>query len=136
MPDWVTSPPSVMDIVAGFYPETKPKGELRLRPCLVTAVYKNTESGEFACEVAYGTKTLKTWSSMGKDLVIQNTSDLDELGLPVATRFVLAIDQRATLVWGPESFGCWKNHRSPRIGTLNADYQREYAYCMLKLLSV
>lgn len=134
MPDWLASPPSVMDVVTCLYPETKPKGELKLRPCLVTGVHRNRTTGQFVCQIAYGTKTLKAWSREGQDVIIQNTTHLDEIGLPVATRF--ALDDRASLIWGEPPFGCWTGFKSPRIGALTEAYQKEYAYCMMKRLSV
>ncbi len=132
--DWAASPPSVMDIVAGYFPETKPKGALRLRPCLVTRVLQNIETGEFACELAFGTKNLKVWSRTGLDVIVQNTSDLDEMGLAVATRFVLDAKLREILPWQHANFGCWTGRKSPRIGTLPLAYQKDYAFAMMKQL--
>lgn len=109
--NWQLSPPSVMDIVAAYFPESNPKGALRLRPCLVLRVWQNVQEMQFACEVAYGTKNLKTWSRLHKDVIIQNFNDLDFCGLPVATRFDngpkqasdTAVDNRILwlLVWVP-----------------------------------
>jgi hypothetical protein len=135
MPEWAAAPPSMMDIVTAYYPETKPKGDLRLRPCLVTAVYVDEDTQEFLCDVAYGTTNLKAWVRMGKDVIIQNISDLDSVGLPRATRFNLDIKDRVRLVWGDRDFGCWTGNSSPRIGTLTDHYQREYAFCMMKQMS-
>jgi hypothetical protein len=124
-----------MDIVAAYYPETKPQGALRLRPCLVTAVYIDEDTSEYLCDVAYGTKTLKQWARMGHDVIIQNTSDLDSMGLAVATRFNLDLAYRVRLVWGDRDFGCWTGRTTPRIGTLTEHYQRDYAFCMMRLMS-
>jgi hypothetical protein len=129
---WETTPPSMMDIVTALYPESKPKGELRLRPCLVTATYQDEETSLYLVEIAYGTKNLKAWARNGQDLIVQNSTDLDEMGLPVATRFVL--DQRVVLRWSGEVFGCWDGKKTPKIGALTEDYQKEYAYCMMKIL--
>jgi hypothetical protein len=125
----------MMDIVAAYYPETKPKGELRLRPCLITHVYIDEDSLEYLCEVAYGTKNLMHWARIGHDVIIQNSSDLDSMGLSVATRFNLDLSCRVRLVWGDRDFGCWTGRPSPRIGALTEQYQREYAFCMMKQMS-
>lgn len=105
--EWAGSPPSVMDIVAAYFPESNPKGARRLRHCLVTRVWHNAEERLFVCEVAFGTKNLKTWSRMEKDIIIQNSNDLDLCGLPVATRFDMDPSNRLPLPWTPEFFGCW-----------------------------
>lgn len=132
LPEWTKSPPSVFDIVAGHYRESKPRGEgPSLRPCLVLDVRRNTRTGEFACKIAYGTKTLRAWARHDRDIIIQNTSDLDEMGLAVATRFVLDEDQCIVMPWKPPHFGCWTGRRSPRIGSLLLDYQKHYAWIMM-----
>ena len=121
-PKWVTQRPSAFDIVTGYFPETKPKGNLRLRPCLVLNVMQGDDSGSIACKVAYGTKNLKLVQREFLDLVIHNNSHLDEIGLPTATRFNLDPDNLVILPWGPEFFGCWKGYRHPKIGTLTQTY--------------
>lgn len=55
-PKWVAQQPSAFDIVATYFPESQPKGELELRPCLVLDVLRNKRTGAVACRVAYGTK--------------------------------------------------------------------------------
>lgn len=129
--DWCKQPPSAFDIVTAYYPETKPKGELRLRPCLVLDVFESEEDGEFACTVAYGTKHIKFVQRKGLDLIIQNASDLDMLGLPYATRFALDEDCSATLPWNPNFFGCWDGFPNPAISFLPEEYQKEFAYIMM-----
>lgn len=124
-----------MDIVAAFYPESNPKGELRLRPCLVLAVRHNPQERLFMCEVAFGTKNLKTWSRIGKDLIIQNNNDLDECGLAVATRFDMDPANRAPLPWNEDFFGCWGGKSSPRIGSLSTDYQKDVAFILMKQMA-
>ena len=133
--DWQHSPPSVMDIVAAYFPESNPKGALRLRPCLVLRVWQNAQEGLLACEVAFGTKNLKTWSRLDKDIIIQNYNDLDDCGLAVATRFDMDPSNRATLPWTTEFFGCWTGKRSPRIGALPTDYQKEVAFILMKQIA-
>lgn len=117
--------------MTAYYPETKPKGELKLRPCLVLDVFESESGGEYACTVAYGTKHIKFVQRKGLDLIIQNASHLDMLGLPYATRFALDEDCSATLPWVPAFFGCWAGYPSPIISFLSEEYQRDYAYTMM-----
>lgn len=136
MPEWLASPPSLMDIVTAYFPETKPKGELRLRPCLVTRVLQNTETGQFACELAFGTKNLKHILRANVDVIVQNTSDLNEMGLAVATRFDLDLDKRAILPWDAIYFGCWIGKESPRLSALLEHYQKDYAFKIMKRMGI
>jgi hypothetical protein len=89
------------------------------------------DNGDFACELAFGTKRLKLSSRAHRDLIIQNLSDMVEMGLAMATRFDLSIECRAILPWNPEHFGCWSGKKSPKIGTLLDVYKKEYAYIMI-----
>ncbi len=130
-PDWVRQPPAVLDIVTCQYPETNPKGaEPALRPCLVLRIFRDTETGDFACRVAYGTKNLKLLMRQGRDLIIQNSSDLDAMGLPAATRFAIHPDLLVDLPWCEPPFGCWPGRRHPRIGSLTVDYQKELMWLL------
>lgn len=130
-PNWLDQPPAALDIVTGFYPETNPKGDKpALRPCLVLAVLRNKSNGAFACRIAYGTKNLKVFLRQDKDLIIQNFSDLNEVGLPAATRFCLDQELIIDLPWTQENFGCWKGKSHPRIGALTLDYHKELAWLM------
>ena len=129
MPEWQTAAPSMMDIVAAYFPETNPKGALRLRPCLVTRVLRNTVTGQVACEVAYGTSKLA--SVHGEYIVVHNTSDLDAMGLGMATIFAMDVEKRATLPWTSEFFGCWTGKKSPRIGALTIEHQKEFAFIIM-----
>lgn len=136
-PDWLALPPSRFDIVTGYYPETKPEGgALKLRPLLVTKVLKSRVTGKIAVEVAYGTTNLKTWSRSDLDVIVQNSSDLDEMGLAASTRFVLDPGNLVILPWNQENFGCWSDRSSPRRGTLLLTYQKDFAYAMMRRLSV
>lgn len=98
----------------------------------MTAVYQDTESGCYACEVAFGTKTLKTHQRRELDIIIVNSSDLDEIGLPIATRFDLDAENRVVMEWIDGSFSPWKGYQSPKIGALTLEYQKEYAWLMAK----
>ena len=132
-PKWVLSPPSVFDIVAGYYPESKPRADTPAnRPCLVTKVFQDDETGRYACEIAYGTKTLNAVARGDKDLIIQNYSHLDEMGLPVATRFNLDLNKRVVLEWNESNFKPWSGYKTPRIGQLTLHYQKDYAWMMGK----
>lgn len=127
MPDWLTTIPVKMEIVTTYFPESKPKGALKLRPCLIVDVIKSTVTGQIYCEVAYGTKNLT--SVYGGELIpIHNSTDLTSMGLPVATNFVMEKAKRATLPWTEERFGCWSGRSSPRIGVLLPDYQKLFAF--------
>lgn len=133
-PKWTQSPPNQFDIVACYFPETNPKGALRLRPCLVENVYQG-KSGLFAVDVAFGTSNLKISQRMGLDLIIQNLQDMNTIGLPMATRFDLDPVNSVRLPWIDTYFGCWRGYPSPFIGRITAQYQKEYAYCKLQRLS-
>lgn len=130
-PDWINQQPSAFDIVAGYFPESKPKGDLRLRPCLVLNVLKGTSSGSIACKVAFGTKNLKIVQRKNRDLIIQNSTHLNEIGLPLATRFDLDERNLVILPWTEEFFGCWTGYKHPKIGALLEVYIKDYAYCMM-----
>ena len=121
-PKWLTQPPSAFDIVTGYFPESKPKGALRLRPCLVLDVLRGKESGQIACRIAYGTKNLKFVQRRYLDLIIPNASDLNSMGLSTATRFDLDSRNTALLPWTEEFFGCWAGYNMPKICTLTEDY--------------
>jgi hypothetical protein len=56
------------------------------------------------------------------------------MGLASPTRFDL--DHVATLPWNEEFFGGWSGHQTPTIGSLTEEYIREYAFLMMKRLSV
>lgn len=133
---WLARVPSAFDIVTAYYPETNPKGELRLRPCLVLDVLKGRTSGKFALRVAYGTRNLQVARRSKVDLIIQNHRHLNDVGLPTATRFSLNEADIVALPWAEEFFGCWHGHSHPIIGSLTETYIRDYAYCMALRQSV
>ena len=129
--NWTDSPPSSFDIVTAYFPEEKPKGELRLRPCLVLDVLKGETSGKIALRIAYGTKNLKIQQRKGIDIIIQNHGHLSEIGLPMATRFNLDSENIVILPWTDEFFGCWSGYSQPQIGRLLETYIKDYAYAMM-----
>jgi hypothetical protein len=129
-PPWVNQIPSAYDIVTAWYPETKPKpGLKRLRPCLVTKLLQNDETGEFACVVAFGTKHLKVMQRSHLDIIVQNAVDIPLMGLAMATRFDL--DSALPLPWSAQFFGCWSGMHTPILGRLTQEYIKDYAYKML-----
>lgn len=134
-PNWVSEPPSQFDIVACYFPETKPKAALALRPCLVENVYQSKKTGLYAVDIAFGTKNLKMSARAGLDVIVHNSGHLDAMGLAMSTRFDLASENQARLPWNTEFFGCWTGYRSPIIGFLMPEYQKEYAYCKLRRAS-
>lgn len=107
-------------------------GTPALRPCLVTHVFQDTETGDCACEIAYGAKNLKILKRKDKDLIVQNFTDMQEVGIPIATRFDLDGSKRVVLRWDLENFQPWSGFQTPRIGRLTEDYQKEYAWLMMK----
>lgn len=129
-PNWLTQPPTAFDLVAARFPETKPKGELRLRPCLVLNVLRGKSDGAIACRLAYGTKHLKFIQRKTLDIIVQNHDDLDAMGLSMATRFDLDPKNVVILPWNEENFGCWSGYPHPKIGALTEDYIKTYAYIM------
>lgn len=131
-PRWLSTPPSRFDIVTCLYPEdTDYTPGRKLRPTLVVQVLRDTrESGSFACEVAFGTSSLKILQRQHLDVIIQNASHLTECGLPRATRFDL--DNKARLPWNQSFFGCWPGYRTPIIGSLTESYFKDYAFLMMK----
>jgi hypothetical protein len=132
-PAWTTTPPSAYDIVACWYPESDTPDEPGpdLRPALVIKVLQGKTTGSYACDVAYGTKTLKIIKRQTVDLIIEHPHTV---GLPRPTRFDL--DQIARLPWGVPFFGTWEGYKTPKIGELTEPYIRDYAYIMIKRKSV
>lgn len=127
--NWWLQPPSAFDILTAYFPESNPKGELRLRPCLVLDVLRN-QHGSIACRIAYGTKNIKFVQRKDLDLIIQNAAHLDEMGLPYATRFDLSARNIVVLPWDQENFGCWRGYPTPQISFLPEEYIKDYAYLM------
>lgn len=91
---------------------------------------RRPKTGEIGCRIAYGTKNLKFVQRKNLDIIIQNTADLDAVGLPMATRFDLDERNIVTLPWTEEFFGCWSGYPHPKIGALTEEYVKSYAYIM------
>jgi len=129
-PKWLSQPPSAFDIVTAYFPESKPKGALRLRPCLVLDVLRGKDSGMIGCRIAFGTKNLKFVQRQHLDLIVQNNADLNAMGLPMATRFDLDAKNIVTLPWTQEFFGCWFGYHHPGLCSLPENYVKSYFYIM------
>ena len=76
-------------------------------------VYEPKNGNGWFIEVADGTSKLKFPQRAHLDLIIQNLSDLHDMGLAKATRFGLNKADIVTLPWTPEFFGCWSDMDSP-----------------------
>ncbi len=126
MPPWVGTPPSRLDIVSAYYPESTPPHEWKLRRCIVTDVLVDPDDGQVVCEVSYGTSQPSAYGS--PFLHVHNFSDLTAMGLSKDTRF--AMGERALLPWSPPYFDCMYGRPTPIMGRLLASYHRDFAYCM------
>lgn len=136
-PNWVHRPPQAYDIVTGFFPETSPEGGTpKCRPLLVTQTYRvKGGSNRIVLRVAYGTSLKKAPHEYDdRDLVIYNSSELNQCGLLTPTRFVCDPSQQTLLEWNQENFCTWSGETHPRRGALSNDMQREYAWVMTKYL--
>jgi hypothetical protein len=91
----------------------------KLRPTLVRATQRDTESSRSAVVVSYGTKRLKLGQRDKLDLVIQNAEQLGRLGLTMATRFDLDLLQR--IPWTEEFFAAPPHAHQIVTGSLNED---------------
>ncbi len=89
----------------------------KLRPTLVRATKRDTESGRSAAVVSYGTTVLKLGKRDKIDLIIQNAEQLGRLGLPHATRFDL--DTMQWVLWTEEFFAIPPHASSIVTGALN-----------------
>ncbi len=126
--DWTKEAPSAYEIHTAWFPYEDTNGEgVKLRPCLVLNVWKGKSSGLYKVRIAYGTRKLKL-IERPQDLVVQNSRDLDDIGLPCATRFDL--DQVADVIWSEENFGCWPDAVSPYVGSLTEEYIKNYLWLM------
>jgi len=129
---WEKFPPSAFDVVTGYFPEKKPrKGGPMCRPLLVLTVRENKDRGLFACRVAYGTSNVKASSRRYSDLVIQNLSCMNQMGLKNPTRFVL--HPKSNLIWLPwtEKYFCtWSGMSGPRIGSTPINVQKDAAWIL------
>ena len=91
----------------------------KLRPTLVRAVARDTESRRSAVIVSYGTKKLNLGYRDKIDLIIQNAEQLHRLGLTMATRFDLDLLQRVP--WAEEFFAAPPHGTDIVTGVLNEE---------------
>ncbi|MDH2402409.1 hypothetical protein QCM77_20940 [Bradyrhizobium sp. SSUT18] len=89
----------------------------KLRPTLVRAISRDTESKRSALVVSYGTKKLKLGYRDKVDLVIQNAAQIERLGLTMATRFDL--DLLLRVPWAVEFFAPPPHAEDIVTGSLN-----------------
>ena len=88
----ISTLPRRYDIAWCRFPlDGKDEPGIKLRPVLVRATKRDTQSGRSAVVVSYGTSNLKLGRRDRVDLVIQNATQLNRLHLPMATRFDLDI---------------------------------------------
>ena len=123
--DWSYYPlhtlPRPLDIVWCRFPEQGMSVDApgpKSRPGLVRSVFLNHDHTKAAVEVCYGTSQLKK-DRFPLDLFIENTSQLNLLGLPQATRF--EIDRTLRLPWAREFFEPRDRSKTPLIGRLSQD---------------
>jgi hypothetical protein len=123
-----TTLPRLYDIVWCRFPEDDPfEPGPKIRPALVRGIKVERTNSRGAVKVSYGTTKLKTLRRRRYDLIIQNAATLNEIGLPIATRFDL--DLVNTLPWCAEFFCIPRGCRSITVGRLNAA-------CMLQLENI
>jgi hypothetical protein len=114
----ISTLPRRYDIAWCRFPlDGKDEPGIKLRPVLVRATKRDTESGRSAVVVSYGTSNLKLGHRDRVDLVIQNATQLARLNLPMATRFDLDIMSIAP--WCSEFFAIPQHADSIVTGTLD-----------------
>ena len=69
-------------------------------------------------EITYGTTKLRSQENP-LDLILSNNADMNEMGLPSATRF--ALDRTIWLPWAAEFFAPLRGLKNIIIGRLNAN---------------
>lgn len=107
--------PRVLDIVWCRFPthDALDQPGPKMPPALVRSVFLNKQHTRARVEVTYGSSKLKV-DDRPQDLILQNATDLAEMGLPQASRFDL--DLSLQLPWAAEFFEARPGQRSPIIG--------------------
>ncbi len=134
-PEWVNSPPSLYDIVTGFFPETSPKEtwETNPRPLLVCGRALDQETGMVFCRIAYGTSKQNN-RAHSDDLIIGNLSMLDQMGLKRITRFVIhSGEQMVIMPWTDEFFHPWTGYDTPILSALPVEVQKHVGHVLGRL---
>ncbi|MCC6946308.1 MAG: hypothetical protein IT539_00940 [Bradyrhizobiaceae bacterium] len=123
--------PKPLTLVWCWFPtdEAPKKRGPKCRPVLVRRSYMHSVTSQGWLEVAYGTRSLNLGEKKRWHFVIQNAEDLDEIGLPHATRFVL--NRTVHLPWTPEFFSVPPSYKEVAIGPLNKR-QRERLIGLIK----
>lgn len=132
---WEKHPPSIFDVVTGFFPEASPKDTWATnpRPLLVCGVAQDESTGMYFCRVAYGT-TQHINKAHESDLVIGNMSMLNNLGLKRTTRFVThAGREMAILPWTVEFFRPWTGYNTPKLASMPDDVKRAVGFELASL---
>jgi len=83
-------------------------------------------SGGYAVRVAYGTSNLNKEKRSQIDLIIESSTDINECGIAVPTRFDL--EHTAVIPWEPPDCECWHGEYSPKLGALPLERQIDCAH--------
>lgn len=131
---WEKELPKSFTIATGRFAETSPGPEgPKLRPLLITDIFRRKSDGVVLCRVFYGT-TQKLHLTKPDDLYIQSVSLLDELCLLKATRFVLSdARQSIFLPWEHGSFEPWDDKNTPVRSILRPDMQEFVRHSLAKI---
>lgn len=118
---WSLIPPKELYIVTGFYPEKNPKeGGPAHRPLLVLDTHLNIGSGaKFVCLVTYGTKNINSSYGGRNDIIINNLSYMNKIGLKYPTRFMMSEVFHTYMPWISPYFEPWINYETPMLFDLN-----------------
>lgn len=135
MASWEATPPSLYNVVTGFFPEEKPKDNWATnpRPLLVCGTAQDPDTGVYFCRIAYGTS-----QHLGKayesDLVIANVSVLNNLELKHPTRFVIhSGTQMQIMPWIEQFFHPWSGFETPILSKLPEDMQKHVGHTLGRL---
>ena len=123
LPDWVSQPPDVGDIITCYYPSDPKRA---LRPALVLELRVSDDLEEFSVRVAYGTSKTDRPEREHVSLTITDNGQVAMCGLAVPTRFDL--ETQATITWSQKECGCWRGFTSPVIGHLTKGLQVDCAH--------
>lgn len=131
---WEKATPPAFCIATGRFKESSPDPEgPKLRPLLITDVFRRKSDGLVLCRVFYGTSS-NLDRRKRDDLYIQSLSALEKLNLATATRFVLCdIKQSTFLPWTNEFFQPWNDSSTPIRSVLPEEMRNFVKYSLAKL---
>ena len=132
MDSWQGIQPCLYNVVTGFFPEASPKDswETNPRPLLICGVAADEKTGLFFCRVAYGTSQ-RISQAKDTDLVVGNITELNNLGLKKATRFVINSGRHMVILpWTEEFFRPWTGYKTPILSCLPEPMQRFVGYTL------